>query len=184
MWLQLPQQLLEHGGLVHFASTPTRASPNPSLSSTQHGIYSPRQGGQGKQRGFLTSPRREFPGNPSIPLSGSKVAAAKMLLGLLAFLEIRTLCSPGPLCKGRGHIGALLQDLENQNGRKSHERNTGIWRPDPKEWNTGTQNLMSTGCCLLQDCSHLQMDESPMISLHNRKHLATKKHKLSTHTVT
>lgn len=145
-WLQLPQQLLEHSGLVHFASTRTRACPNPSLSSTQHGIYSPRQGSQGKQRGFLTSPRREFPGNPSILLSGSKVAAAKMLLGLLAFLETRMLCSLGPLCKRRGHSGAVLQDLENQNGRQS------------QEWNTGIQNLISTGYCLLQDCRHLQIN--------------------------
>lgn len=120
------------------ASTPTRTYPNPSLSSTQHGVYNPSLGSQAKQRGFLTSPRREFPGNPSILLSGSKVAAAKMPLGPLASLRTRTLCSPGPLYEGEG-AGSRME-LCYVTWKKKMK--------DSREGNVDIRDLSPKGCVL------------------------------------
>lgn len=166
-----------------FCLHPHRACPNPSLSSTQHGLYSPRQGSQGKQRGFLTSPRRELPGDPGTLLSGSKGAAAKMPQGPLAFLETKTLHSPGPLCKGREQIGAVYETWKIQmEGRaKKGVRASGELVP-----RNGTRHPEPdpTGCCPSQNCSHLQVEEPRTIALYNRKSLATKKHTFSIHTAT
>lgn len=53
-----------------------------------------------------------------------------------------------------------------------------------KKGTLASRGLIPTGCCPLQECSHPQMDEPPMMSLYKRKSLTTKKHRLSTRTAT
>lgn len=134
------------------ASTPTRAYPNPSLSSTQHGVYNPRLGSQAKQRGFLTSPRREFPGNPSILLSGSKVAAAKMPLGPLASGNQDFVLSR-PLYAGREQDGAMLGDVEEENERQSREGNVDIQKLEPKRLGAAELQNLSIDGQIIHDMS-------------------------------
>lgn len=59
---------------TYIASTPTQACPSPALSGPQHGVHRPRWGGQGKQRGFLTSQLLTQEGIPGQALAHSSLA--------------------------------------------------------------------------------------------------------------